>query len=218
MAKFSQNTLTTAINSVIEWSHQFLEIRWSHSGSSTSYRDFSNQITKIIDSDDKFEYFLSDLEYELLTENGSQYHHFLKKACVLRIQSERMLKSMNFESALEFTSEISYICGIIDGLKSSESIENSLKAYRDGPSKGGEGKKRKTTPARMELIRLLQDLRPENGWPSQQEAIRKIYPFLDKFINYEEAGLKPDNLEKTMERWMSKEPDIRIVFDRLKRP
>ena len=110
-------------------------------------------------------------------------------------------------------------------------VNRRLKASEDGKV-GGKIRAKKFLPFKVELIRLLFENAPDQGWKSTDEAISAIEVDLFKFIEIEaENGggqtnhcdfdntlLLWDNLGVTINRWVKEDEIIKTVFDKVIRP
>ncbi len=109
-------------------------------------------------------------------------------------------------------------------------LNRRLKAREDG-GLGGRERAKKYMPVKVELIRLLFEKAPIQGWESVGEAILAIEKGLFKFIVIESDMRKSqanyrgddntlllwDNLHETISRWIKEDEFIKSVFDNTKR-
>ncbi|MEM6161935.1 hypothetical protein AAH446_15515 [Erwinia sp. P6884] len=105
-------------------------------------------------------------------------------------------------------------------------VNRRLKAREDGRN-GGKERAKKFSPVKVELIRLLFEKVPSQGWGSIGEAISIIEVELFNFIeiemakgqshaNHHEADnliLLWDNLSETIHRWVKEDEIVKSVFD-----
>ena len=105
-------------------------------------------------------------------------------------------------------------------------VNRRLKAREDGKD-GGKERAKKFLPVKVELIRLLFEKVPIQGWGSVGEAISIIEIELFKFIEIEAEKVKNprghceadnilllwDNLGETINRWVKEDEVINSVFN-----
>ncbi|MEN7461131.1 hypothetical protein [Pantoea dispersa] len=110
-------------------------------------------------------------------------------------------------------------------------VNKRLKAREDGRD-GGKERAKKFLPVKVELIRLLFDKVPSQGWGSIGEAISAIEIELFNFIeinvakgqgnaNYRKVDnviLLWDNLSETIHRWAKEDEIVKSVFDSVAMP
>lgn len=107
-------------------------------------------------------------------------------------------------------------------------VNRRLKAREDGKG-GGKERAKKFLPVKVELIRLLFEKVPSQGWGSVGEAIATIEVELFNFIEIDMAKGKGnvnchevdniillwDNLSETIHRWVKEDEIVKAVFDSL---
>lgn len=105
-------------------------------------------------------------------------------------------------------------------------VNRRLKAREDG-KEGGKERAKKFLPVKAELIRLLFEKVPSQGWGSVNEAISTIEVELFNFIEIEAGKGKDstgycevnnilllwDNLGETINRWVKEDEVIKSVFN-----
>lgn len=110
-------------------------------------------------------------------------------------------------------------------------VNRRLKAREDGRN-GGKERAKKFSSVKVELIRLLFEKVPSQGWNSIDEAIKAIEGELFEFIIKEAGGgerpihyskaekilLRWDALDATIYRWIKEDDIIKSVFDEVITP
>lgn len=86
-------------------------------------------------------------------------------------------------------------------------------------SKNAQGRNKSTLPLKEEIARLLEDLRPEAGWPYKTTAVATLErPLSDFIVNNNILDVQPSNIETWLPRWLSEDELVNPAWEKTKRP
>lgn len=76
-------------------------------------------------------------------------------------------------------------------------------------------------PIKRELARLLIEKRPDGGWKSKAQAVRALEADMAGFSvprdDNKPLSLEPDNLNRTLTKWMREDAEVRGAYERTRR-
>lgn len=86
---------------------------------------------------------------------------------------------------------------------------------------GQAGSKKRYGPMKRELARLLIEKKPDGGWKSKAQAARSLEADMAEFTvpmeDNKPLSLKPDNLNRTLTKWMREDAEAREAYERTRR-
>lgn len=127
------------------------------------------------------------------------------------------------DKAWSALSEAYYYLGEIAGIcqqrypvsLATQEHEDSLQSPQ---SRGGKTKALRFQSIKHKLIELLDEKKPEQGWPSKDMALKAILDELLKFNKGTEYPLSSENLGKTVLNWSRQDETIKAAFTRAVTP
>lgn len=138
--------------------------------------------------------------------------HYLESAISTLLVAENLHSTGNTVQAFSTLTLYALNIGQLDEL-----LENAhacvLPSYDDVRRKeigglGGVGKANRSKPAHDELISLIINKRPKNGWISKNSAAQQLSKYLFDFIKHNSIPLREDSLPDTIKRWFREVPEI----------
>ncbi|WP_367032865.1 hypothetical protein R0290_00315 [Burkholderia semiarida] len=135
---------------------------------------------------------------------------YLARACIYAIQAEQALERGERDSAWYRVSMAQRQLGLFDG---SYCDPYSTKERMEFASLGGQARGEKTAPVRKELIRLLNERRPEHGWIKPRDVFATVGKELFEFSNRNGGFLSETGFRQTLRRWVQDDKDVRAAFE-----
>ncbi|WP_431821285.1 hypothetical protein [Burkholderia sp. F1] len=139
---------------------------------------------------------------------------YLARACIYAIQADQALERSEPDSAWYRVSTAQRQLGLFDG---SYCDPYSTKERMEFASLGGQARGEKTAPVRKELIRLLNERRPEDGWIKPRDVFAAVGKELFDFSNRNGGFLSETGFRQTLRRWLQDDRDVRSAFEGFRR-
>lgn len=150
-----------------------------------------------------------DEQFPLVTSDRLR-RIYLVQACIYAIQAEQALERDERDSAWYRVSMAERHLGLFDG---SYCDPYSTKERVEFASLGGQARGERTAPVRRELIRLLNERRPEHGWIESRVVIEAVSEELLEFSNLNGGFLSKSGFPQTIRRWLQEDRDVRAAFE-----
>lgn len=129
-------------------------------------------------------------------------------ACLYIGLARAALKRGDIERAWAFNNEASLNTGeaIAESTAILQEIEDRKCTAQN--SKNAKGRTKNFLPAKQEAARLLNEMKPDGGWPSVASAALALNEPMQKFINMNRiGGIKGSNIQTLLEKtWIPKDP------------
>lgn len=113
---------------------------------------------------------------------------------------------------------------VLDGTYATdEDYEKELaERARDKARRAGQVRSEKIyRPFKTEFARLLIEKKPDGGWKSKAQAARSLEADMAEFTvpmeDNKPLSLKPDNLNRTLTKWMREDAEVREAYERTRR-
>ncbi|WP_454834188.1 hypothetical protein [Pseudomonas lini] len=122
------------------------------------------------------------------------------------------------ERAWAFTSYASVQVGEV--IEKSAAIINAMEADKRSSrnSKNAQGRNKSILLVKEEVARLLEEMRPEAGWPYKATAVAALESPLTGFIeNNNILDIQPSNIEKWLTKWLREDELVNRVWEKSKR-
>lgn len=122
------------------------------------------------------------------------------------------------DRAWAFNSYASLMIGEI--IERSAAIQNLNEADRrsERNSNNAQGRNKSVLPIKEEVARLLEDLRPEAGWPYKSTAVAMLERPLSVFIESNDiSGVQISNIENWLTKWLREDELVNHVWEKTKR-
>lgn len=205
--EISEPTLSEAIAGLHREIESNLEI------SDTRYDDYrSAAIEALRDHPDDPEDFVGG-RFPTVASNELR-RFYLARACICAIRSEQAHERGERDSAWYRVSMAQRQLGLYDG---SYCDPYSTKERMEFASLGGQARGEKTAPVRKELIRLLNERRPEHGWGKPRDVFDAVGKELFEFSNRNGGFLSETGFRQTLRRWLQDDKVVRVAFEGLRR-
>lgn len=152
---------------------------------------------------------------------GMAYNFFLEGQKELRGWGPSSALN-SFKQAVEFCdSAEERLQSVLDGtyVTEEEYYQNASANRRSAKAKAA-GKTRaekRSVAIKTELARLLNEKKPEGGWKSKAAAVKALEMDIKAFNKSIGRPLSPDNLTRTLPKWLSKDDGLNEVYERTKR-
>lgn len=143
-------------------------------------------------------------------------------SCVYCIRAHNALAAGYKELAWSYMADARYWCGTSIASKGINSAyeqtvtETRSNAFGEALSvrakSGSLGRNQAYKPLREYAYQLAHEKRPVGGWRSRSHAVRNIKNDVFNFSQKQGPKLKPDSLEKTVDKWLAEMPDTTNIF------
>ncbi|WP_441459783.1 hypothetical protein [Burkholderia thailandensis] len=205
--EISEPTLAEAIAGLHREIESNLEI------SDTRYDGYRSAATEALrDHPDEPEDFVDERFPMVASDELRRF--YLARACIYAIQAEQALERGERDSAWYRVSMGQRQLGLFDG---SYCDPYSTKERMEFASLGGQARGEKTAPVRKELIRLLNERRPEHGWIKPRDVFAAVGKELFDFSNRNGGFLSETGFRQTLRRWLQDDRDVRSAFEGFRR-
>lgn len=144
---------------------------------------------------------------------------YVRYACLYLELASAAEQNKARNKAWAFNSHASLMIGEI--IERSAAIQNLNEADKRSiqNSKNAQGRNKSTLPLKEEIARLLEDLRPEAGWPYKTTAVATLErPLSDFIVNNNILDVQPSNIETWLPRWLSEDELVNPAWEKTKRP
>lgn len=142
----------------------------------------------------------------------------MKYACLYLELASAAEQNESRDRAWAFNSYASLMIGEI--IERSAAIQNLIEADRRSKrnSNNAQGRNKSVLPVKEEVARLLEDLRPEAGWPYKSTAVAMLESPLSAFIESNDiSGVQISNIENWLTNWLREDELVNNVWERTKR-
>lgn len=142
----------------------------------------------------------------------------VKYACLYLELASAAEQNKARDKAWAFNSYASLMIGEI--IERSAAIQNLNEADKRSVrnSKNAQGRNKSTLPLKEEIARLLEDLRPEAGWPYKTTAVATLErPLSDFIVNNNILDVQPSNIETWLPRWLCEDELVNPAWEKTKR-
>jgi hypothetical protein len=122
------------------------------------------------------------------------------------------------DRAWAFTNYASLMTGEI--VEKSEAIFNAMEAENRSTrnSKNAQGRNKSILSVKEEAARLLEEMRPEAGWPYKATVVAALERPLTGFIeNNNILDIQPSNIEKWLTKWLREDELVNRIWEKSKR-
>jgi len=130
----------------------------------------------------------------------------LIKAAISVLYARDLLKSNKLFEAMRSLNETYYYFGATATITLEVAQENFRKSTSG--TKAVSVRHAKTNPLKEKVIELLSTEKPKKGWPSINNAVKKISPTLIEFMKNKSFGVSEHNIEATTTKWIRKEGSL----------
>ncbi|WP_186134693.1 hypothetical protein [Burkholderia gladioli] len=201
--EISEPTLSEAIEGLHREIESNLEI------SDTLYGDYRDAATKALRDhpDEPADYV--DEQFPSVTSDGLR-RICLARACIYAIEAEQAMQRDERDSAWYRVSIAQRQLGLFDG---SYCDPYSTKERTEFASLGGQARGVRTAPVRKELIRMLNERRPERGWIEARDVIKAVEKDLFVFSERHGGFLTKSGFPQAIRRWLQEDRDVRAAFE-----
>lgn len=201
--EISEPTLPEAISGL----HREVESNLEISG--IGYDDYRSVAAEALrDHPDEPEDYVAE-RFPMLTSDELR-RIYLARACIYTIRAELALERGERDSAWYRVSIAERQVGLFDG---SYCDLYSTKERIEFASRGGQARGKRTAPVRKELVRMLNERRPEHGWTDENEVIEAVRKELFEFSNRHGGFLSDSGFRQTLQRWLQEDKDVRAAFE-----
>lgn len=142
----------------------------------------------------------------------------VKYACLYLELASAAEQNKARDRAWAFNSYASLMIGEI--IERSAAIQNLNEADRrsERNSNNAQGRNKSVLPVKEEVARLLEDLRPEAGWPYKSTAVAMLERPLSVFIEGNDiSGVQISNIENWLTKWLREDELVNHVWEKTKR-
>ena len=127
----------------------------------------------------------------------------VKYACLYLELASAAERNKARDRAWAFNSYASLLIGEI--IENSAAIQNhkDVEKHSERNSKNAQGRNKSVSPVKEEAARLLEELRPEAGWPYKSTAVAVLErPLVDFIESNEISGIQISNIENWLTKWL----------------
>jgi len=142
----------------------------------------------------------------------------VRYACLYLELARAAEENKDRDRAWAFNNESSLMIGEI--IEKSETILNAMETDKRSTqnSKNGKGRIKNFLPAKEEAVRLLEDMKPEDGWPTLASAVTALDEPLAHFIlSNRISGMTSTNIRALLEKtWIPKDKLVNPAWEKTK--
>jgi hypothetical protein len=142
----------------------------------------------------------------------------VKYACLYLELASAAEQNKARDRAWAFNNYASLMIGEV--IERSASIQNLNESDRrsERNSNNAQGRNKSVLPVKEEAARLLEELRPEAGWPYKSTAIAVLERPLGAFIESNEiSGIQISNIENWLTTWLREDKLVNRAWEKTKR-
>ncbi|HDR9759510.1 TPA: hypothetical protein ACK3Q6_003185 [Burkholderia cepacia] len=88
----------------------------------------------------------------------------------------------------------------------------TIEAHADKAKSGAAGRDKAYEPVREFAYKLAREMRPESGWQSRSQAVKRISSQTLEYSLEHPPRLKEESVERTLDKWLSNMPDAVDLF------
>ncbi|AMT87202.1 MULTISPECIES: hypothetical protein [Pseudomonas] len=143
----------------------------------------------------------------------------VKYACLYLELASAAEQNKASDRAWAFNSYASLMIGeIIERAAAIQNLNETDKCSARN-SNNAQGRNKSVLPVKEEAARLLEELRPEAGWPYKSTAVAVLERPLGAFIESNEiSAIQVSNIEKWLTKWLREDELVNSVWEKTKRP
>lgn len=142
----------------------------------------------------------------------------VRYACLYLELARATEENKGRDRAWAFNNEVSLMIGEI--IEKSEAILNAMEGDKRSSqnSKNGKGRIKNFLPVKEEAVRLLEELKPEDGWPTLTSAVTALDEPLAHFIlSNRISGMTSTNIRVLLEKtWIPKDELVNPAWEKTK--
>lgn len=157
---------------------------------------------------------------------------YLAIAYAFFLEGQQFIKGQNPSFSLGSFEHAANVCNgveerlqsVLDGTYATdEDYEKELaERARDKARRAGQVRSEKIyRPFKTEFARLLIEKKPDGGWNSKAQAVRALEADMAGFSvprdDNKPLSLEPDNLSRTLTKWMREDAEVRGAYERTRR-
>lgn len=143
----------------------------------------------------------------------------VRYACLYLELARAAEENKDRDQAWAFINHASLVIGEI--IEKSETILNAMEADKRSAqnSKNGKGRIKNFLPVKEEAVRLLEEMKPEGGWPTLISAVTALDEPLAHFIlSNRISGMTSTNIRVLLEKtWIPKDELVNPAWEKTKR-
>lgn len=150
-------------------------------------------------------------------EEINTLQHHVRYACLYLELARTAEAHKNRERAWAFTNYASLMIGEI--IEKSAATLNAMEADErsDKNSKNAQGRNKYILLVKEEAARLLEERRPEDGWPTKVKAVADLTESLNEFIKKNNIPiLRISNIEKWLTEWLREDEVVNRAWKNCK--
>ncbi|WP_024531363.1 hypothetical protein [Serratia fonticola] len=162
---------------------------------------------------------VSEMRSPLLREGDPEtsINEFIMKAYVCYHWGIHQKKSgMHEESRQTLLQSLRFLNmrdGAYDALDIKKILDEMELERKSASSRGGKSKKENYTLFKLEVIKLLLNNKPNNGWENKKSAINSLLPELNKFMKNEQRKLDLEGKKEKLSYYATEETLYKRIYD-----
>ncbi|QAY89974.1 hypothetical protein [Pseudomonas sp. ACM7] len=142
----------------------------------------------------------------------------VRYACLYLELARAAEENKDRDRAWAFTNDASLMTGEI--IEKSSAILNAMEVEgrKAQNSKNAQGRNNASVLMKEEVVRLLEEKRPESGWPSKVAAFTALESLMTDFIKRNNIlGIKASNIESWLPEWLRTDELVKLAWEKTKR-